>query len=196
MAKIIYVQVHSTRLVTPHSLWPTNTDTCRLLNILLKNITVIQNVCCTLQTVNFLVSIFFYQQFQWIRLETLLSLLSVPVVTWRWSRLLSTDMLILGIGVYKCYLRCWWWSSTEPVNRAGDTPLSLACTNGHLDTLKYFVNEHHCDPRSKYCQLPVHALVYMYRYTQHGWWHPNLPGMCLWPLGHSQVPCEWTSLWS
>ena len=37
------------------------------------------------------------------------------------------------------------WSSTEPVNKAGDTPLSLACTNGHLDTVKYLVNEHHCE---------------------------------------------------
>ncbi|XP_064387477.1 uncharacterized protein LOC135335830 isoform X4 [Halichondria panicea] len=32
------------------------------------------------------------------------------------------------------------------VNKAGDTPLSLACANGHLDTVKYLVNEHHCDP--------------------------------------------------
>ena len=35
------------------------------------------------------------------------------------------------------------------VNKAGDTPFSLACANGHLDTVKYLVNEHHCDPRSK-----------------------------------------------
>ncbi len=36
--------------------------------------------------------------------------------------------------------------SIEPVNKAGDTPLSLACANGHLDTVKYLVNEHRCDP--------------------------------------------------
>ncbi len=36
------------------------------------------------------------------------------------------------------------------VNKADDTPLSLACTNGHLDTVKYLVNECHCDPRSKH----------------------------------------------
>ncbi len=34
-------------------------------------------------------------------------------------------------------------------NKAGDTPLSLACANGHLNTVKYLVNEHHCDPRGK-----------------------------------------------
>ncbi len=33
---------------------------------------------------------------------------------------------------------------------AGDTPLSLAYANGHLDTVKYLVNEYHCDPRSKH----------------------------------------------
>ena len=43
------------------------------------------------------------------------------------------------------------WSSTEPVNKAGDTPLSLACANGHLDNIKYLVNKHHCDPKSKHC---------------------------------------------
>ncbi len=40
-----YVQVQSTRLVTPHSLWPTKVDTWRLSNISLKNISVTQNVC-------------------------------------------------------------------------------------------------------------------------------------------------------
>ncbi len=41
---VVYVQVQSTRLVTPHSLWPTKTDTWRLSNISLKNISVTQNV--------------------------------------------------------------------------------------------------------------------------------------------------------
>ncbi len=39
---------------------------------------------------------------------------------------------------------------TGTFNKAGDTPLSLACANGHLDTVKYLVKEHHCDPRSKH----------------------------------------------
>ncbi len=34
---------------------------------------------------------------------------------------------------------------TGTVDKAsGDTPLSLACTNIHLDTVKYLVNEYHC----------------------------------------------------
>ena len=36
------------------------------------------------------------------RLETLLSPLSVPVVTWRWSKLSSTSMLIQIVSVYQC----------------------------------------------------------------------------------------------
>ncbi len=33
------------------------------------------------------------------------------------------------------------------VNKAGgDTPLSLACANGNLNTIKCLVNKHLCDP--------------------------------------------------
>ena len=70
------------------------------------------------------------------------------------------------------------------VNKAGDTLLSLACTNGHLDTVKYLVNQHHCDPKSKHWYIfMVHQLLhhsvhlYMYRYSQQGWWHPTLSGL-------------------
>ena len=37
-----------------------------------------------------------------------------------------------------------------------DTPLSPACANGHLNTLKYLVNELYCDPRSM-----AHASLYL-----------------------------------
>ena len=47
---VVYVQVQSTKLVTPHSLWPTKVDTGKWSSILLKNISVTQNVCI-LQTV-------------------------------------------------------------------------------------------------------------------------------------------------
>ena len=50
------------------------------------------------------------------------------------------------------------YNYTEPVNKAGDTPLSLACANGHLDTVKYLVNEHHCVPRSK---LSLYVYTYI-----------------------------------
>ncbi len=46
----------------------------------------------------------------------------------------------------------------EPVNKSGDTPFSLACANGHLDTVKYLVNKHHCDPRSKFIYFPLNIL--------------------------------------
>ncbi len=48
------------------------------------------------------------------------------------------------------------------VNKAGDTPLSLACGNGHLDTIKYLVNEHHCDPRSKRCIWHINCCITQY----------------------------------
>ena len=77
----VHVQSQSTRLVTPHSLWRTKVDTSRQSNILLKNISVTQNVC-VLQTYFLVSTIRLYPQLQWMRLETLLSPLSVPVVTW------------------------------------------------------------------------------------------------------------------
>ena len=39
--------------------------------------------------------------------------------------------------------------NTVTVNKNGDTPLTLACRNGRLDTVKYLVKECHCDPNGK-----------------------------------------------
>ncbi len=49
---------------------------------------------------------------------------------------------------------------TEPVNDADDTPLSLACANGHLDMIKYFAEDQYCNPRSKYEVLIIIILLY------------------------------------
>ena len=38
---------------------------------------------------------------------------------------------------------------TAVKNKVGQTPLSLASAGGHLDTVKYLIETHHCDPRSK-----------------------------------------------
>ncbi len=38
---------------------------------------------------------------------------------------------------------------TVTVNKAGDTPLSLACINNQWDIVKYLVKECYCDPNSK-----------------------------------------------
>ncbi|XP_064387947.1 putative ankyrin repeat protein RBE_0220 [Halichondria panicea] len=35
----------------------------------------------------------------------------------------------------------------KPVNKAGDTPLSLAYKNRHLEIIKYLAQEHQCDPK-------------------------------------------------
>ena len=58
------------------------------------------------------------------RLETLLSPLSVPVVTWRWSRLSSTSMLIQIVSVYQC---CYVVDSSLPQSQSTKlvTPHSL-----------------------------------------------------------------------
>ena len=40
---------------------------------------------------------------------------------------------------------------TAAVN--GQSPLSLACANGHLKVTKYFVEEQHCDPKGIYVCL-------------------------------------------
>ena len=69
-------------------------------------------------------------------------------------------MLIQIVSVHQqyCYVVDGGPSHAEPVNKADDTPLSLACANGHLDTVKYLVNEHHCDPSSKHCM--THQLLH------------------------------------
>ena len=143
---LVHVQSDSTRLVTLHSLWHTKKDIRRLSNILLKNSSVTQNVCELLTFSVFTICL--YPQLQWMRLETLLSPLSVPVVTWRWSRLSSTSMLIQRVSVHQWLLYIV-DGLTEPVNMAGDTLLSLAYERGHFEMVKYLVITHHCDTKSK-----------------------------------------------
>ena len=36
---------------------------------------------------------------------------------------------------------------TGTLHKAGDTPLSLAYKNRHLETIKYLAQEHQCDPK-------------------------------------------------
>ena len=52
---------------------------------------------------------------------------------------------------------------TGTVNKAGDTPLSLACANGHLATVKYLVNKHSCDTGSKF----IYHSKSVYLYPMH-----------------------------
>ena len=85
-----------------------------------------------------------------------------------WYIIMVHQLLHHSVHSYTC---------TGTVNNAGDTPLSLACANGHLDTVKYLVNQHHCDPKSKHWYIhnyrtliaaSLSTLVYMYRYSQQG----------------------------
>ncbi len=39
---------------------------------------------------------------------------------------------------------------TGTFNKAGDTPLSLACANGHLGVVMYLAITHCCDTKSKF----------------------------------------------
>ena len=48
------------------------------------------------------------------------------------------------------------------MDRAGQTPLSLAYSNRHLETVKYLVQEQQCDPEcmlSTLCFLPIIMLT-------------------------------------
>ena len=45
------------------------------------------------------------------------------------------------------------FAGTDETNKAGETPLSLASAGGHLDTVKYLVEEHNCDPRGGFIYL-------------------------------------------
>ena len=56
---------------------------------------------------------------------------------------------------------------TEPVNDAGDTPLSLACANGHLDMIKYFAEDQYCNPRSK-CEILICITQHVHACTNVG----------------------------
>ncbi len=95
-----------------------------------------------------------HAQLQWMRLETLLSPFSVLVVTWIWSRLSSTSMLIQIVSVYQCcYVVDGGLPHAEPANKAGDTPLSLAYKHGHWEVVKYLAQEHQCDPKCVCCKL-------------------------------------------
>ena len=40
-------------------------------------------------------------------------------------------------------------------NKAGDTPLSIAYSNRHLETVKYLVQEQQCNPNCMFLVLPI-----------------------------------------
>ncbi len=45
---------------------------------------------------------------------------------------------------------CMWCICTGTVNKAGDTPFSLAYKGGHWEVVKYLAQEHQCDPKCVY----------------------------------------------
>ncbi len=44
----------------------------------------------------------------------------------------------------------YWCLPAGTVNKAGDTPLSLACANGHLEVIKYLIITHGCTTNGDY----------------------------------------------
>ena len=46
------------------------------------------------------------------------------------------------------------------ISKTGDTTLSLACANGHLDTVRYLVEVHHCDTIRKLNNLSLYICVF------------------------------------
>ncbi len=53
------------------------------------------------------------------------------------------------------------------VNKAGDTPFSLACINSQWNIVKYLVKACHCDPKSKllYIHLQLSTPTHVYTVT-------------------------------
>ncbi len=58
-------------------------------------------------------------------------------------------MLTLRVSVYQCCYVVDDGLFTEPVNKAGDTPLFLAYVGEHWEVVKYLAITHHCDVTSK-----------------------------------------------
>ena len=63
--------------------------------------------------------------------------------------------MILEVSMYKwhvnfCIIQYNTCTYTGTFNKAGDTPLSLACANGHLGVVMYLAITHHCDTKRKF----------------------------------------------
>lgn len=64
--------------------------------------------------------------------------------------------------------------NTGIVNKSGQTPLSLACVNGHTEIVKYLLDVHHCDPKSIAiisCNMPFLCLELSF---QCSYYHNNI----------------------
>ena len=53
---------------------------------------------------------------------------------------------MLNLPVIRQYTH---FAHTVVSNKDGQSPLSFASAGGHSDTVKYLVEEHHCDPRGE-----------------------------------------------
>ncbi len=56
------------------------------------------------------------------------------------------------------------------LNKAGDTPLSLAYKHRHLQTVEYLAQELQCDPKCVLqianCKLPIVSIFFLYQQFQ------------------------------
>ena len=80
---------------------------------------------------------------------SLVSLLHLAAY-WGWR-----NIVIVLVSVYKCAANC--------KDKKGHIPLHYAALNGHLEVVKYFIVELHCDPMDKnnsYGRTPLHFACY------------------------------------
>ena len=84
-------------------------------------------------------------QFSIYRLLSLVSLLHLAA-HWGWG-----NVVTVLVSVYKCAANC--------KDEYGHIPLHYAASNGHLEVVKYFIIELHCDPmvrETEYGHTPLH----------------------------------------
>ncbi len=147
----MYPQWQWMRLETLHSLWRTKTDIWKRSNILLKNISATQNVCTAnryLSSVhNLLVSTVAVNEAGDTPLSLECSRGNLEMVKALINKHVDPKSKCSSWSMISA-VKLWWWFFTEPVNKAGDTPLSLAYKGGHWEVVKYLAITHHCDTTS------------------------------------------------
>ncbi len=112
-----------------------------------------------------------------------------------WTQLLKRTNIKIMLFPWSHHNKNYWVSlSSSPihtytcagtVNKAGDTPLSLAYKSRYLalETIKYLTQEHQCDPNcvcSKLLLSSVHNYACIHSCSEWGWRYSSLPRVFPW----------------